>query len=109
MAKDRLSTGPPPAPRGGGGGQVAGGGDVADSRDRVVDRVRAGREVRFAFAEGAHEDVELLQRLAGRQLQVGERVHGRAEAAHGHRGAYAVTGDVADDHGDPSAGKHDRV
>ena len=46
--------------------QVPGHGHLAFAADRVVDRVCAGREVRFALAEGVHQLIELLQRFGGR-------------------------------------------
>jgi len=46
--------------------QVTGHRHLAFPADRVVDRVRAGGEVRLALAEGVHELIELQQALGGR-------------------------------------------
>jgi hypothetical protein len=89
--------------------QVAGHGELAFACHRVVDGVRAGREVRFARAEGVHELVELLQRLGGRQLEHREGLDGGPQPAHGDGGPHSVPGHVADHEGDARAGELDRL
>jgi hypothetical protein len=88
---------------------VAGHGELALAGHRVVDRVRAGREVRLPRAEGVHELVELLQRLGGRQFEHREGLDGGAQPAHGDGGPHPVPGHVPDHEGDARAGKLDRL
>jgi hypothetical protein len=89
--------------------QVPGDGELDLAGNAVVDRVRAGGEVRLPLTDGLHELVELEQRLRGRQLEHGQGLDGGAQAAHGDRGAHPVPGDVADDQGDPRARQPDRL
>ena len=82
-------------------------GEVQLARDRVVDRVQAGREV--VLAEPLRQVVEVAQELGGRQVQGGHGLYGRTQLAH-HRGRVeAVAHDVADDERGARAGQFDGV
>ena len=98
---------------------MPGPGHGAAPGDRVVDRVQAGgaddrrrlglRRRLSSSVEPADQVVEVGEELVGRQVEVGEGVHGGAQPAHGGRGVDAVADDVADDQGDPGAGQRDDV
>lgn len=79
----------------------------ADAGRGVVQRVQK-RHVRL-LAHGADDVVEVAHDLVGRQFEVGQGVHGRAQAAHRRRLRQAVAHDVADDQGDLAAGQRDDV
>ena len=53
--------------------------------------------------------VQVGQQFVGRQVHVGEGVHGGTQPAHGGGGVDAVADDIADDEGDPGAGQRDHV
>jgi hypothetical protein len=96
------------------GRYVARRGDRAGAGHRVVHRVQAGGADLPAAAVVARREVfdevvEVGEEFVGRQVDVGERPHGRAQPAHGDRGVDAVSHDVPDDQGDPGAGQRDHV
>ena len=89
------------------GRQVAGGRDGAGLAGGVDDGVRAGDEGVLGQREGG--PVELPHDFRRRQVQVRQRVGGRAEPGHDGGGQRAVAHHVADDQPGPVPGQRDDV
>ena len=64
---------------------------------------------RLVLVDAGDELVQVPQQLVGRQVQRGEVVDRRAQAAHGGRRVESVPDHVADHEGDPGAGQRDDV
>ncbi len=76
---------------------------------RVVHRIEAGGTHRRFPAEPGDQIVQPVEKLVGRQVQVGQGPDGGPEFAHDGRRADPLAGDVARDQGDSGAGERDDV
>jgi len=87
--------------------RVAGAGHGAGARDGIVDRVQAGGEA--ILAEPVDQFIQVAEDLIGRQLEVGQGLHGGAQPPHDDRLRQSVAHDVADDQGNAVGGERDDV
>ena len=98
---------------------MAGAGQVAPAGDRIVDRVQAGGAdiilcvvtvigIRVS-GEPTDQVIKAGEELVGRQVNVGERSHGRAQPAHGGGRVDSVADDIADNQGDTGSGERDHI
>ncbi|MGX1511440.1 hypothetical protein RKD44_002728 [Streptomyces collinus] len=82
-------------------------GDGDPVRDRVVDRVQAGRHP--VRAQPLRLLVQVVQHLLRRQVEPGQRLRRGPQLAHDGRRGHGVAHHVPDDERDPAAGQWDGV
>lgn len=103
-----------------GGGQVARSGQGAAPGGGVVDRVEAGRADDLLALRASVGRLLLIRQAVDQVIQVGEDlvrgvvevgqgVHGRAQAAHGGRRVQTMADHIADDEGDAGSGEGDDI